>query len=322
MERLAVENHVFHRTCFKCQTCSAQLKAGSYEFDRNTDQFYCRMHYRDILRQRTVKRTMEQRKLGSPERDGEDDTTQAPRRKKKFFDTRPPEEGEPAKLHVSRAAKSTAKEGRGAETSPGEVIETTPTDTSRRESPHPRPSPPVSPDKKGAQEKLPSTPSQSTPDQTAIRLPRTSSIPSKPRPPISSVSVANGDVRGRSITSVAAVPQQPKQLPGVVLSGQQVAIDKGQDKKLEIERGEREKERKGQETGAERTTDESPPIKPPRRRTQKSLATGLPKEAEKTSEKVLVTKGQVAMFNCYLCLLFSLIVYCISFGIYSMIEMF
>lgn len=312
MERLAVANHVFHRACFKCHTCSTQLKTSSYEFDQNSDQFYCRTHYRDLLRQRTVKRTMEQRRLGSPERDGEEDTTQEPKRKKKFFTTHPPEEGSPVKPDVSRTAKSAAEEGTGAETSPGKVVETTPTDTPPQESP--RQSPPVSPDKK---EKMPSTP-QSTPDQPAVHLPQTSSIPSKPPPPVTSVSLANGDVRG-SIASAAVLPQQPplseKRLPGVVLSGQQVAIDKGQDKKSAVERGERE-ERKDR---AEGTPDDSPPMKPPRRRTQKGVATGLPK-GEMTSEKVLVAKGQLAVFNCYLCLLFFLLVYCISFGVYRLFE--
>ena len=63
MERLAVEGHVFHRACFKCFTCKCLLKPGSYEHDSKADLFYCPPHYREAIRQSTLKRTMEQRGL-------------------------------------------------------------------------------------------------------------------------------------------------------------------------------------------------------------------------------------------------------------------
>ena len=63
MERLAVEGHVFHRPCFKCFTCKCLLKPGSYEFDSNGGMFYCQAHYREAIRQSTLKRTMQQRGL-------------------------------------------------------------------------------------------------------------------------------------------------------------------------------------------------------------------------------------------------------------------
>ena len=63
MERLAMEGHVFHRACFKCFTCKCLLKPGSYEFDSKGALFYCQAHYREALRQSTLKRTMQQRGL-------------------------------------------------------------------------------------------------------------------------------------------------------------------------------------------------------------------------------------------------------------------
>lgn len=63
MERLAVEGHIFHRPCFKCFTCKCLLKPGSYEFDSKGGVFYCQAHYREAIRQSTLKRTMQQRGL-------------------------------------------------------------------------------------------------------------------------------------------------------------------------------------------------------------------------------------------------------------------
>ena len=63
MERLGVENRVFHRTCFKCFTCRIKLKAGSYEYDAHTDKFYCRQHYREAIRNQTISRAMAERGL-------------------------------------------------------------------------------------------------------------------------------------------------------------------------------------------------------------------------------------------------------------------
>ena len=63
MERLGVENRVFHRSCFKCSTCKLKLKAGSYEYDANSNKFYCRQHYREVLRNQTITRAMAERGL-------------------------------------------------------------------------------------------------------------------------------------------------------------------------------------------------------------------------------------------------------------------
>lgn len=77
MERLSVEGHIFHRACFKCYTCHCLLKPGSYEHDSKGDMFYCRPHYREALRQSTLKRTMQQRGLLN----GDDTSTEVKRKK-------------------------------------------------------------------------------------------------------------------------------------------------------------------------------------------------------------------------------------------------
>ena len=182
MERLAVENHVFHRACFKCHTCSTQLKPGSYEFDRNSDRFYCRTHYRDVLRQRTIKRTMEQRNLVSPplnegEREGETEGKHAPKRKK-IPDTHPATRDK-KNVVITATAESVVENGlpdsktKEVEATPTEATLATPTSNiSRQESAKIRsglptllktlaaakqdtsssPSPPVSPAKKDSTE--------------------------------------------------------------------------------------------------------------------------------------------------------------------------
>ena len=143
MERLSVENHIFHRTCFKCHTCSTQLKPGSYEFDQNTDQFYCRSHYRELLRQRTVKRTMEQRGLTSPEGEREE-ALQGPKRKKKVSDSGSDEGGEDDALKIavprtivkggSKGAVGDDTKSEENEATPTQAVLATPTDVSRQES--------------------------------------------------------------------------------------------------------------------------------------------------------------------------------------------
>lgn len=35
MERLSAEGLFFHRSCFKCEYCSASLRRGNYSFDRD-----------------------------------------------------------------------------------------------------------------------------------------------------------------------------------------------------------------------------------------------------------------------------------------------
>ena len=137
MERLAAENHIFHRACFKCQICSTHLKPGSYEYDLNTDQFYCRTHYRELLRHRSVKRTMEQRGLTMEEKETE---VHSPKRKKKFATTAfVPEqgtksgEGSPVKTKPSLPSnnRTDALQGVGLQATPTVA---TPTDISREDS--------------------------------------------------------------------------------------------------------------------------------------------------------------------------------------------
>ncbi len=99
MERLSVESRVFHRSCFKCSTCLVALKPGSYELDSNTNKFYCQQHYREAIRNATIKRTMAERGL-SPT----DDAPIKPKRSKKFKNKpvpppdSPPSPTEPAEM--------------------------------------------------------------------------------------------------------------------------------------------------------------------------------------------------------------------------------
>ena len=81
MERLAVEGHIFHRPCFKCFTCKCLLKQGSYEFDSKGGVFYCQAHYREAIRQSTLKRTMQQRGLVNGD-EAAKELTEAKRKKK------------------------------------------------------------------------------------------------------------------------------------------------------------------------------------------------------------------------------------------------
>ncbi|XP_045463620.1 F-actin-monooxygenase Mical isoform X5 [Harmonia axyridis] len=48
MERLSAESRFFHHGCFKCQYCKAQLRLGSYAFDKDGiygHKFFCLHHY-------------------------------------------------------------------------------------------------------------------------------------------------------------------------------------------------------------------------------------------------------------------------------------
>lgn len=48
MERLSAEGRFFHHGCFKCQYCKAQLRLGSYAFDKDgiyDNKFFCLHHY-------------------------------------------------------------------------------------------------------------------------------------------------------------------------------------------------------------------------------------------------------------------------------------
>ena len=109
MERLGVENHVFHRSCFRCSTCDIQLKVGSYEFDAKSDKFYCKTHYREVLRQQTIKRTMDQRGITSFEEKDKDINPRKPKRKKKFSSPEPEQNGT-ADLKITNVAPITGQQ--------------------------------------------------------------------------------------------------------------------------------------------------------------------------------------------------------------------
>ncbi|XP_035209150.1 uncharacterized protein LOC118183661, partial [Stegodyphus dumicola] len=49
LQRLSAEGLFFHRSCFKCEYCSASLRLGNYSFDRDAicgGKFYCIPHFR------------------------------------------------------------------------------------------------------------------------------------------------------------------------------------------------------------------------------------------------------------------------------------
>jgi len=48
LERVAVENHVFHKSCFVCAICSSWLNHFNYCYVPDHDKFYCTQHYQDI----------------------------------------------------------------------------------------------------------------------------------------------------------------------------------------------------------------------------------------------------------------------------------
>lgn len=48
LERVAVENHVFHKSCFVCAICNSWLNHFNYCFVPDHDKFYCIQHYQDI----------------------------------------------------------------------------------------------------------------------------------------------------------------------------------------------------------------------------------------------------------------------------------
>ncbi|XP_072109379.1 F-actin-monooxygenase mical1-like isoform X1 [Mobula birostris] len=45
VERLSVEGHFFHRSCFSCHQCGTTLRLGSYALDSRNGKFYCSVHY-------------------------------------------------------------------------------------------------------------------------------------------------------------------------------------------------------------------------------------------------------------------------------------
>ena len=48
LEQVAVENHVFHKSCFVCAICNSWLNHSNYCFFTNRDNFYYIQHYQDI----------------------------------------------------------------------------------------------------------------------------------------------------------------------------------------------------------------------------------------------------------------------------------
>ncbi|XP_033121545.1 MICAL-like protein 1 isoform X2 [Anneissia japonica] len=48
MERLVIESKLFHRACFKCKTCKATLRSGTYKKTTNSAEFECLHHGNDI----------------------------------------------------------------------------------------------------------------------------------------------------------------------------------------------------------------------------------------------------------------------------------
>ncbi|XP_071960275.1 uncharacterized protein [Antedon mediterranea] len=48
MERLVIEGKLFHRACFKCSTCQATLRSGTYKKKRDSREFECLHHSNDI----------------------------------------------------------------------------------------------------------------------------------------------------------------------------------------------------------------------------------------------------------------------------------
>ena len=58
MQRLCAEGHTYHRQCFKCVRCDVGLQSKSYEYDIQGDMFYCRQHFQEINRSRSIKRNM------------------------------------------------------------------------------------------------------------------------------------------------------------------------------------------------------------------------------------------------------------------------
>ena len=58
MQRLCAEGHIYHRQCFKCTRCNIGLQSKSYEYDIQHDHFYCRKHFQELNRTKSIKRNM------------------------------------------------------------------------------------------------------------------------------------------------------------------------------------------------------------------------------------------------------------------------
>ena len=61
MERISVENHVLHRYCLKCSQCGCLLNALDYNHDISSDKFYCKVHYRNFVRNQSMQRSIAER---------------------------------------------------------------------------------------------------------------------------------------------------------------------------------------------------------------------------------------------------------------------
>ena len=302
MERLAIENHVFHRTCFKCYSCSTQLKLGSYEFDGISNQFYCRTHHRDLLRHRTAKRTIDERNLASPT--GGDDEGAEPKRKR-GSDSHVGSHDDDSKVVNSTTSdtETPTTGGRHGDIETTKVL-ATPTDVSRQESSRIRSElPSLLKTLATAKQDTTTHPSLSASESTTTTTTTTTTA------------VENGSVVAKSdFESTTGSPQQPssgKQLPEKQLSGQQIV-------------GEREgpESRQRGMTGAERERgekreEEMPPVKPPRRRTTKKKFTAP--QVSLSQEAGQVSRGNLALFSCYIYLLCGLV---LCWALYYLLSLF
>ena len=78
LERISVENHVFHRNCLKCSQCGCQLNAHDYNYDSTSDKFYCKVHYRNLIRNQSMKRSMAERGIEAEQLYDEDMSSKKP----------------------------------------------------------------------------------------------------------------------------------------------------------------------------------------------------------------------------------------------------
>ena len=349
MERLAVGGHVFHRTCFKCHSCSVQLKPGTYEYDNKSDKFYCRSHYRDLIRQRTIKRTIEERNLTSPTHKGEREDEEGEGgvhsvKRKKVPDAQTSNVNSVTVDDVQPASDTRdSSEVNKDQTTPTSVSLATPTDISRQESAHIRSglpsllktlaaakheentSPPLSPDQSVMGQEtsirdsvsgtVPNTDTTTNDSNVTITTEKTLSTP-----------VANGNGDNISNTVSPEKLSSGQQLPGKLLSGKQIATKlvmsdrvSSQEVCIEKEKMEGNGSKVKVTNGGVEEEETIAPVKPPRRRTKKittpTSSTPSPPLPEHQQEKVWRDRGHLAIFDCYLMLLLALVVYC---GFYSL----
>ena len=296
MERLAVEGHVFHRTCFKCHSCTNQLKPGSYEFDRVSNQFYCRTHYRDVVRHRTAKRTVDERNLASPTGEEAEQGAEPKRKKGSDVNMTSQDSNEVTKSKVMTSVNDHSEKVANANHhgNSAEPVATL-TDVSRQESSRIR-------------SELPSllknlAAAKEEKSQNGVKPPAPSAVHSiSPVPPASETMATT-----EKASVIVASPRQPSsetQLPEKQLSGQQIAAEKEEKEvRQRLTTG-----AKGVEREEER--GELPPVKPPRRRTAKfsSSPVSVTGERRQTAEpRSQVSRGSLAVFSGYIYLLCALV---------------